>query len=184
YSRHRGRGGGPGLARGGEGDAGRPRLPQRCGVAGREIDSVDLVELVPGQRVVTMGMQLRAHQRDRPLTAAVDEGERTALRRRTPRRLNVDPALAKLRGGPAPDRVVAERHEETGPAGECRQLGHGDAAAAACLHPRSRRADDLAWERYAVHAGELDHLDMTDDRDPEISSARWLAHERFLTLLG
>ena len=62
--------------------------------------------------------------------------------------------------------VVAERGEEQAVAGEPGQLDGRDGAAASRLLPGVQRVHDLARRRHALDTGELDPLDVPDDRDP------------------
>jgi RNA polymerase sigma factor (sigma-70 family) len=145
-------------------------LSERSRIAGGEVDGVDLVQLVPRERVVRMGIESRADRRDRPLSTVVDVREAAPLRLVTEDRLDAHSQLPKLAIRPVPELVVPERREERDVAGEPQELTRRDGAASRGLDPGFARVHDRTRLRNLLNPGELDPFDMADYRGPHLTS--------------
>ena len=154
------------LARGGDEHAGSACLTHRFGVAGREVDAVRLVELLPRQRPSPpLRPRLLADDGDRPLADLVHIDEPAPLRLVRRRRVHADAGSLEPDPSVRAALVAAEKAVERRLAGEPRQLDRCDATAAGRFLPRLPDADDLARSRNRLDPEELDPLHMPDDRD-------------------
>jgi RNA polymerase sigma factor (sigma-70 family) len=157
-------------AGGGNESAGSPRFPECRRVAGREVDRVDLIQVLPRERVGRMRIEPGPDRRDRPLPAVVEVREAAPLRLVAEGRLDAHSELPELALGPVPELVIPERREEDDVAGEPQELARGDGAPSGGLDPRPAGVHDLAGSRDGFDAGELDPFDMADYSRPHLTS--------------
>jgi RNA polymerase sigma factor (sigma-70 family) len=157
-------------AGGGNHGAGSPCLPERRRVTGREVDRVDIVQLLPRERVGRMRIEPGPDGRDRPLPAVVEVREAAPLWGVAEDRLDAHSELSELALRPVPELVIPERREEDDVAGEPQELTRGDGAPSGGLDPRLAGVHDLAGLRDGFDPGELDPFDMADYRSPHLTS--------------
>ena len=156
---------------GGGNDCARPPcLAERRRVARSEVDTVDIVKLLPRQGIGRLGVEPRADRGDRPLPAVVEVREAAPLRLVAEDRLDAYAELTELALCPVPELVVPERGEEEDVAGEPQELACRDGAPSGGFDPRLARVHDLTGLRDGVDAGELDPFDMADYRGPHLTS--------------
>ena len=111
-----------------------------------------------------MRVQLRAHERDRPLAVGVEVRERAPLWLVARRRVDAATKLLESVARPPPELVVSNGDEEVDLRAEPHELSDGNRSAARRLLPRVRGGDDLALGGHLLDLCETDPLDMTDDR--------------------
>jgi RNA polymerase sigma factor (sigma-70 family) len=151
-------------------------LAHGLGVAGREVDPVSLVELLPRQRPLpALRTRLLADHGDRPLADPVQITEAASLRLVVGRRVHADAGGLEPDPGLDAELVAPEEAVERRLTGKPRQLDGGDTATAGRFLPGLLRTDDLAGARHRLDPDELDPLDMPDDRQ---------LHKRTLTDAG
>jgi RNA polymerase sigma factor (sigma-70 family) len=157
-------------AGGGNDRARPPCLAERRRVSGSEVDRVDLVQLLPRERVGRMRIEPWADRRDRPLAAVVEVREAAPLRLVPEDRLDAHSELLELVRRSVAEVVVPERREEDDVAGQPEELTRCDGAPSGGLDPRLARVHDLAGLWHSLDTGELDPFHMADYRGPHLTS--------------
>src|SRR5207237_5283489 len=130
------------------------------GVAGGEVEGVDLGELVPGEGVAAFRVQALAEHRDGALRRGVEEREGAPRGlSRANRGLHADTQLLELPPRALAELVVPERREERALARKPRELDRRHRPAAGGQRPVPLGSHDLARRWHALEEGELAPLD-------------------------